>query len=264
MPLRPTPSTRATFWLVLALIAMVFAAQPCTSPVCSCPPRRDLGALLRIPSRERTREPVPGRGGRTPAAGAGLRPGRHAGAVGPEPDGRAPGQASCSASCCWSSPPARAGAGRRHRGAPGRRLAGRPGRLVAYYAIGDYHALVPMIMMAGPARLAVRPRLASGTWRARRSWDRCSSCARTCGRCCRSVLLLARRRARGWTERLLVAAVMIVPPLIFLAWDVRHLKLLPRCRWWAGWSGPWATCRSPCSTSGRTGTWAWQDGSWSG
>ena len=40
------------------------------------------------------------------------------------------------------------------------------------------------------------------------------------------VLLLALRRARGWSERALVGAVMIGPPLIFFLWDARHVKLL--------------------------------------
>lgn len=99
------------------------------------------------------------------------------------------------------------------------------GAIVAYYAIGDYHALVPMIMMAGllvwlsgpgPVwNVAGAAVLGSLFFMRVHVWPLLPV-----------VLLLAGRRARGWTERLLVAAVMIVPPLVFLAWDVRHLKLL--------------------------------------
>ena len=40
------------------------------------------------------------------------------------------------------------------------------------------------------------------------------------------VLLLSLRRARSWAERALIGALMVVPPMIFLACDTHHVKLL--------------------------------------
>lgn len=99
------------------------------------------------------------------------------------------------------------------------------GAIVGYYAIGDYHALVPMVMMAGllvwlsgaaPVHNVLGVAVLGSLFFMRSHvWSLLPA-----------VLLLALRRARGWGERLLVVLVMTVPPLIFLAWDIRHLKLL--------------------------------------
>lgn len=99
------------------------------------------------------------------------------------------------------------------------------GAVVGYYSMGDYHALVPMVLMGGllvwlsGARpihnVAGAAVLGSLFFMRVHVWPLLPA-----------FLLLGLRRARGSIERLLVAAVMIVPPLVFLLWDLRHLKLL--------------------------------------
>ena len=99
------------------------------------------------------------------------------------------------------------------------------GALVGYYALGDYHALVPMIMVAGllvwlgttgPAGNVAGAAILGALFFLRTHvWTLPPV-----------MFALAVRRARGWTERALIAAVMIGPPLVFFLWDVRHLKLL--------------------------------------
>jgi hypothetical protein len=107
------------------------------------------------------------------------------------------------------------------------------GAIVGYYAIGDYHALVPMMMMAGLLvwlsgaatvfNVLGAAVLGSLFFMRIHTWPLLPA-----------VLLLALRRGQGWLERALVVLVMTVPPLIFLSWDVRHLKLfvpLPVVEW---------------------------------
>ncbi len=99
------------------------------------------------------------------------------------------------------------------------------GAIVGYYSLGDYHALVPMVMMAGllvwlsgtrPAHNLLGVAILGGLFFMRvHVWSLLPV-----------ILVLGVRRARSWSERLLVAGVMIVPPLVFFLWDVRHLKLL--------------------------------------
>jgi hypothetical protein len=99
------------------------------------------------------------------------------------------------------------------------------GALVGYYALGNYHALVPMAMMAGllvwltatgPAGNVAGAAILGGLFFLRTHvWTLPPV-----------VLVLALRRARGWGQRALVAVVMVGPPLLFFLWDVRHLKLL--------------------------------------
>ena len=99
------------------------------------------------------------------------------------------------------------------------------GALVGYYALGDYHALVPMTMVAGllvwlgtagaVGNVAGAAILGALFFLRTHVWVLLPV-----------MLVLALRRARGWSERALVAAVMIGPPIVFFLWDVRHLKLL--------------------------------------
>lgn len=99
------------------------------------------------------------------------------------------------------------------------------GAIVGYYSMGDYHALVPMVMVAGflvwlwretPASNVAGAAVVGSLFFLRvHVWPLLPV-----------VFLLALRRARSSAERVLVGAVMIVPPLVFLLWDLRHLKLL--------------------------------------
>jgi hypothetical protein len=99
------------------------------------------------------------------------------------------------------------------------------GALAGYYVLGDYHALVPMTIMAGllvwlssasPAGNVAGAAILGAVFFLRTHvWTLPPV-----------VLLLALRRARGWSERALVGAAMIGPPLVFFFWDVRHVKLL--------------------------------------
>lgn len=99
------------------------------------------------------------------------------------------------------------------------------GAVVGYYSIGDYHALVPMIMVAGllvwlsgtgPVRNVLGVAILGSLFFMRvHVWPLLPV-----------ALLLGLRRARHRAERVLVGAVVIVPPLVFFLWDLRHLKLL--------------------------------------
>lgn len=99
------------------------------------------------------------------------------------------------------------------------------GAVVGYYALGDYHALVPMTLVAGllvwigttgaAGNVSGAAILGSLFFLRTHVWPLPPV-----------MLVLALRRARRWSERALVAAVMIGPPLVFFLWDNRHLKLL--------------------------------------
>ena len=99
------------------------------------------------------------------------------------------------------------------------------GAVVGYYSLGDFHALAPMVMMAGllvwlsaekPARNVLGATIIGSLFFIRTHlWPLLPL-----------VLLLALRRARSRAERALVAGVMIVPLVLFFLWDARHLKLL--------------------------------------
>lgn len=99
------------------------------------------------------------------------------------------------------------------------------GAVVGYYALGDYHALVPLVMVAGlsvwlsgdsPTRNVLGVAMLGLLFFMRtHMWPLIPL-----------ALLLALRRARGPAERLAAGAAVIAPPLAFLLWDPRHLKLL--------------------------------------
>ena len=222
---RPAPS-RATFWLLLALIAMIFAAQAFYL------------ARVLVPSHDETSALFFGY-----LTASGRMSLYQDEAVGHRPPG--PAYILGATQVMWgrSLMAARLASvvfglalllftallARELGGATAGLLAAAfltaQGAVVAYYSIGDYHALVPMIMMTGllvwlsgsgrVQNVAGAAILGSLFFMRAHVWPLLPA-----------VLLLAGRRARGWAERLLVVAVMIVPPLIFLAWDVRHLKLL--------------------------------------
>ncbi|MBI2526503.1 MAG: hypothetical protein HYV93_11000 [Candidatus Rokubacteria bacterium] len=99
------------------------------------------------------------------------------------------------------------------------------GAIVGYYATAHYHALTAMTMVAGllvwlgaetPLRnVAGAAVLGSLFFLRTHMWLLLPV-----------VLVCAVRRARSRGERLLVGAVMILPPLAFFLWDLRRLKLL--------------------------------------
>jgi len=99
------------------------------------------------------------------------------------------------------------------------------GAVVGYYSLGDFHALVPMVMVGGllvwlsadtPARNSLGAAIIGSLFFVRTHiWPLLPL-----------MLVLALRRARGFAERALIAGVMIVPLVLFFLWDVRHLKLL--------------------------------------
>ncbi len=99
------------------------------------------------------------------------------------------------------------------------------GAVVAYYSMGDYHALLPLVMIAG---LSV--------WLSGDSATRNVAGAAILGSLffMRShvwpllppVLLYSVWRARAPGERLLAGSAVIAPPLVFFLWDPRHLKIL--------------------------------------
>ena len=99
------------------------------------------------------------------------------------------------------------------------------GAVVGYYALGDYHALVPMTMVAG-LLVSIGTTGAAGNVSGAAILGSLFFLRTHVWPLPPVVLVLALRRARRWSERALVAAVMIGPPLVFFLWDSRHLKLL--------------------------------------
>lgn len=99
------------------------------------------------------------------------------------------------------------------------------GAVVAYYAMGDYHALVPLVMVAGllvllsgdsPARNVTGAAILGSLFFLRsHMWPMLPL-----------ALGYALWRARGPGERLLAGAAVVVPPAAFFLWDPRHLKIL--------------------------------------
>jgi hypothetical protein len=99
------------------------------------------------------------------------------------------------------------------------------GAVVGYYSLGDYHSLVALVLMAGLLMWLGRESPASNVAGAAvlgslffvrvHVWPLLPV-----------VLLLSLRRARSWAERALIGALMVVPPMIFLACDTHHVKLL--------------------------------------
>ncbi|MBI2205297.1 MAG: hypothetical protein HYU41_15725 [Candidatus Rokubacteria bacterium] len=103
-------------------------------------------------------------------------------------------------------------------------LAGQ-GSLVAYYAFGDFHALVPVMVLVGlllmfarrtPARNVLAMAVFASLFFIRSHVMPMIPLA----------LGYALWRARGPVERAALLAVTAGPPLAFLLWDPKHLKLL--------------------------------------
>ncbi len=99
------------------------------------------------------------------------------------------------------------------------------GAVVGYYALGDYHALVPLVMIAGlsvwlsgesATRNVLGVAIVGALFFMRtHMWPLIPL-----------ALVLALYRARGPAERLAAGAVVLGPPVAFFLWDPRHLKLL--------------------------------------
>jgi hypothetical protein len=100
------------------------------------------------------------------------------------------------------------------------------GALVGYYSLGDYHALAPLVLLTGLLVILS---------------DEESAARRVAGLAILGSLFFLRThlwpllpvalayglwRARGRRERLLLLAVVVLPPLVFFLSDPRRLKLL--------------------------------------
>lgn len=99
------------------------------------------------------------------------------------------------------------------------------GVLIAYYAFGDYHALVPAIVVLGlivllapasPARNILGMAIFAALFFARSHVLPMIPLA----------LGYTLWRARGAAERLALCAIAAAPPVVFLLWDEKHLKYL--------------------------------------
>jgi hypothetical protein len=99
------------------------------------------------------------------------------------------------------------------------------GAVVGYYAMGDYHALVPMLIVVGllvflPARGAAGNVLGAAImgslfFMRTHVWSLIPA-----------AFLYGLWQARTLVERVLVTVVVMGPPAVFLLWDQNHLKIL--------------------------------------
>lgn len=103
-------------------------------------------------------------------------------------------------------------------------LAGQ-GSLVAYYAFGDFHALVPVLLLAG-LLLMFGPHTAARNLLGMAVLASLFFIRSHVMPIIPLALAYALWRARGPVERFGLLAVTAGPPLAFLFWDPKHLKLL--------------------------------------